>query len=115
MSAKDSFHCACGDTAYQVVPARRADSWQSQGFWCSTTMTMMNYDGTTKYVWNPFSLDELEQKLGILKSNGKTALDDYMECIATGGTCTVPSTPIFDMQQVSCDVGYAVESFPCQF
>jgi hypothetical protein len=105
MSAKDSFNCACNDVAFQIVPTRRRDTWQSQGFWCSTTMTMMNYDGATHYVWNPYSLEELEEKL-----QGK--LEPYMNCIATGSTCTPPSTPVFDRQQVGDSVGEAEDGMP---
>lgn len=100
MSAKDSFNCACGDTSYRIVAQRRRDSWVNQGFWCSSTLTMMNFDGNTKYVWNPYSLEELEQMLTVRGTSGKTKLDEYMECTATGGTCTPPSTPVFDRQQV---------------
>ena len=101
MSAKDSFKCACQDSPYRIVASRRADSWQSQGFWCSSTLTMMNFDGTTKYVWNPFSIEELEQVLGALTPSGITRLDEYLMCVATGKTCTAPSNPVFDRQQVS--------------
>ena len=100
MSAKDSFHCSCSDTPYSIVARRQADSWQTQGFWCSSTLTMMNFDGTTKYVWNPYSLAELESILGARGSSGNSRLQDYMDCIATGGTCTPPSNPVFDRQQV---------------
>jgi len=100
MSAKDSFECACGDVAFRIVPQRRSDTWRDQGFWCSSTLTMMNYDGSTKYVWNPYSLQELEQMLTARGSSGKTKLEEYMSCVATGGTCTPPSSPVFDRQQV---------------
>ena len=112
MSAKDSFNCACGDKAFKIVPERRLDSWVNQGFWCSTTMTMMNYDGNTKYVWNPYTLAELEQVLLAVGSSGKTKLDDYLHCVATGGTCTPPSTPVFDRQQVSDEVDVARDGGP---
>jgi len=106
MSAKDSFKCACGDAEFKIVQRRRTDTWQTQGFWCSSTLTMMNFDGTTKYVWNPYSLEELEQMLRAAGPSGKPKLDEYMECVATGGSCAPPSTPIFDRQQVCQRVGY---------
>lgn len=93
-SAKDSFKCACGDTSFGIPPEKQSLTWQNQAFWCSTTMTMMNFDGTTKYVWNPFSLAELQQLLG----GGK--LDAYLQCVAGGGQCTAPSHDIFKLQQV---------------
>jgi hypothetical protein len=61
---------------------------------------MMNFDGTTKYVWNPYSLAELENILGARGPSGTSRLQEYMNCIATGGTCTPPSNPVFDRQQV---------------
>lgn len=57
-------------------------------------MTMMSFDGSTKYVWNPFSLKQLQDML----AGGR--LDTYMQCVATGGQCTAPSHDIFDNQQV---------------
>jgi hypothetical protein len=92
MSAKDSFSCACGDKSYRAV--RKETTWQDQGFWCSTVMSMMNWDGTLKYVWNPYSLAELESMLS-------GTLDTYLRCVATGGTCVAPTAPIFESQQVS--------------
>lgn len=105
MSAKDSFRCACGDTGYQIV--KKSETWQSQGFWCSTTMSMLHYDGTTRYVWNPYSLEELEQTLTADK------LDAYMQCVAEGKSCSPPSMTIFDQQQVCLFELYSC--FSCLF
>ncbi len=79
---------------FGIVADRQAETWQQQAFWCSTTMTMMSFDGSTKYVWNPFSLKQLQDML----AGGR--LDTYMQCVATGGQCTAPSHDIFDTQQV---------------
>jgi hypothetical protein len=102
MSAKDSFQCACNDNSYRIISQRQKDTWQTQGFWCSTIMTFLNYDGSTKYVWNPFSLEELELILNAPSTKANlNVLDFYLECIATGGTqCSTPSNIIFDRQQV---------------
>ena len=57
---------------------------------------MLNYDGSTKYVWNPYSLMELEN---ILYEENKMQI--YLECIATGGSCTAPTSNVFVQQQVN--------------
>ena len=57
-------------------------------------MSLLDFDGSVKYVWNPFSLAQLKVKLG--------DLDAYLNCISsnTQGSCTAPSDPIFDQQQI---------------
>ena len=75
-------------------------------------MSMMNYDGTTRYVWNPYSLQELESILSVIQLSGRTRLEEYLYCVATGGTCEVPSTPIFDRQQVMHDGREPVDCVP---
>ena len=99
-SAKDSFKCACNDWAFQIAATRQPDTWKEQGFWCSTTMTMMNFDGSTKYVYNPYSLSELQAILAAVQPSGLTLLDEYLKCVADGGTCNPPSNNVFDRQQV---------------
>lgn len=81
-SVKSSFQCACGDTSFGIVAHRQRESWQDQAFWCSTTMTLMSYDGSTVYVWNPYSLKELKAMLGAPASSGRTVLDEYLFCVA---------------------------------
>jgi len=95
MSAKDSFNCACNDNSFSIVPKRKIETWQENAFWCSGTMTMLEYDGTTKYVYNPFSLQELSD---IISENNK--FETYLQCVATAGNCLPPAHPIFDQQQV---------------
>jgi hypothetical protein len=96
MSAKDSFRCACNDNAFQIISPRKVETWQNAAFWCSGTLSMLNYDGSTKYVWNPYSLMELEN---ILYEENKMQI--YLECIATGGSCTAPTSNVFVQQQVN--------------
>ena len=57
-------------------------------------MSLLDFDGGVKYVWNPFSLAQLKAKLG--------NLDVYLDCISSTaqGGCTAPSDPIFDQQQI---------------
>jgi len=101
MSVKDSYQCACNDNAYRIPSERLGDTWQSEGFWCSTTMSLLNYDGQTKFVWNPYSLFELESILKATTSNGKSILENYLDCLSRGQTCSLPSNAIFDRQQIS--------------
>ena len=63
-------------------------------FWCSGVLSLLDYDGTVKYVWNPYSLGELKAKLG--------DLDVYLECVASknDGSCTAPSDRVFEAQQI---------------
>ena len=57
-------------------------------------MSLLDFDGSVKYVWNPFSLAQLKAKLG--------DLDAYLNCIASTAQqgCTAPSDPIFEQQQI---------------
>jgi hypothetical protein len=80
------------------------DTWENQGFWCSTVMSLLNFDGTTKYVWNPYSLEELELFLSTPTAKGTSLLHEYLNCVATGGQCIPPSNVVFDRQQVSYDI-----------
>jgi hypothetical protein len=92
-AVQHSFHCACNDDSYKVADTRISETWMNSAFWCSTTMSMLQPDGSTKYIWNPYSLQQLK---GFLR----TTLDPYLHCVATGTHCDMPSVPIFDEQQV---------------
>ena len=78
-------------------------------------MTLMAYDGSTVYVWNPYSLAELKGMLAAPTSSGRSVLDEYLYCVATGSsdTCTPPSTSVFDSQQVQCMVDELPYRYPC--
>jgi len=78
-------------------------------------MTLMAYDGSTVYVWNPYSLAELKGMLAAPTSSGRSVLDEYLHCVATGSsdTCTPPSTSVFDSQQVQCMVDELPYRYPC--
>ena len=58
-------------------------------------MSMLDFDGSVKYVWNPFSLFQLKEMLG--------DFDTYLECVASknDATCSSPKNEIFDKQQIS--------------
>jgi hypothetical protein len=57
-------------------------------------MSLLNFDGSVKYVWNPFSLQQLKAKLG--------NFDEYLECVASknNGECVAPTDEIFKKQQI---------------
>ncbi len=76
-------------------------------------MTMMNYDGKTKYIYNPFSLGELQAMLGVIKPSGLTTLDDYLKCVSQGKKCDEPTSPVFESQQVNCAASEPVKHMPC--
>ena len=63
-------------------------------------MTLMQSDGSTVYVWNPYSLAELKGMLGAPTASGQSVLDECLHCVATGSACTPHSASIFDSQQV---------------
>jgi hypothetical protein len=58
-------------------------------------MSMLDFDGSVKYVWNPFSLFQLKEMLG--------DFDTYLECVASknDASCSSPKNDIFDKQQIS--------------
>ena len=58
-------------------------------------MSLINFDGSTVYIWNPFSLAQLKAKLG-------DDFDAYLDCVASknDGSCNAPSDPIFQKQQI---------------
>jgi len=77
------------------IPSYRQDETYLDGaFWCSTVMTLLNFDGSVKYVWNPYSLAQLKAKLG--------SFDTYLDCVASknDGSCSSPTDPIFEQQQI---------------
>lgn len=88
------YKCPCGDQAVMIPPYMQAQTYLDGAYWCSTVMALLNFDGTVKYVWNPFSLQQLKAKL--------QDLDLYLECVASknDGTCEAPTDPIFQQQQV---------------
>lgn len=57
-------------------------------------MLMLDFDGTPKYVWNPFSLGQLKEKM--------VDFDVYLECVASknDGSCKAPTDAIFEKQQI---------------
>jgi hypothetical protein len=60
------YKCPCGDEPVSIPDERAAETYLDGAFWCSTVMSLLNFDGSVKYVWNPFSLKQLKTKLGNL-------------------------------------------------
>ena len=60
-------------------------------------MSMLDFDGSVKYVWNPFSLFQLKAMLG--------DFDVYLECVASknDASCAAmtPKNDVFEQQQIS--------------
>ena len=60
-------------------------------------MSMLDFDGSVKYVWNPYSLEQLKASLG--------DFDAYLDCVASknDASCVEPKDAygIFDKQQIS--------------
>jgi hypothetical protein len=60
-------------------------------------MSMLDFDGSIKYVWNPFSLAQLKEMLG--------DFDVYLECVASknDASCAqmTPRNDVFEKQQIS--------------
>jgi len=82
------------------VPARSVEGLDGQAFWCTTVMSMLAYDGSQVYVYNPFTLAQLRAKLDAPPVD--LSLDAYLACVAGGGAqCAGPTDPFFVQQQVS--------------
>ena len=88
------YKCPCGDQPVSIPADRLAETYLDGAYWCSTVMSLLNFDGSVKYVWNPFSLQQLKTKLG--------SFDTYLECVASknSGECTPPTDEIFRKQQI---------------
>jgi len=88
------YKCPCGDQAVAIPDYRQTETYEDGAYWCSTVLSMLNFDGTTKYVWNPYSIAELKSQLG--------DFDSYLDCVASknDGSCVSPTYPIFQQQQI---------------
>ena len=63
-------------------------------------MSMLDYDGTQMYVFNPYSLAALRAMVSSPPHG--MPLDQYLACVADGqSNCEPPSDPIFEAQQIS--------------
>jgi hypothetical protein len=80
-----------------IPPERQAETYLDGAYWCSTVMSLLDFDGTVKYVWNPFSLAQLKTML-----NSPQPFETYLECVASknDATCVPPTNPIFEKQQI---------------
>ena len=92
------YKCPCGDDPVMVPLERQRQSYLDGAYWCSTTMSLLDFDGSVKYVWNPFTLAQLKEKL-----NTPVPFDEYLECVASknDASCVPPTDRIFEQQQIS--------------
>ena len=98
--------------AVAIADNRQKETYLDGAFWCSGTLALLDFDGSVKYVFNPFSFFELKTKLG--------DLDAYLDCVSTQNdrSCTAPTDPVFEAQQIpmlsvyqACLSGYASMSW----
>jgi hypothetical protein len=79
----------------QIPEKRQKETYHDGAYWCSTVMSMLDFDGSVKYVWNPFSLFQLKEMLG--------DFDSYLECIASKNDASCesmkPDNDVFEQQQ----------------
>jgi len=92
--------CVCGDIAYVIHSQRRAQSASAGALWCAGMLKMVNTNGETVYVDNPFSLAELSADL-------HRPAQTYIDCITikSEAACAwafLPKyTELFDQHKVS--------------
>lgn len=81
----------------QIPEYRQKQTYRDGAYWCSTVMSMLDFDGSVKYVWNPFSLFQLKEMLG--------DFDQYLDCVASRNdeSCVAmgPKNDVFERQQIS--------------
>lgn len=91
------YKCPCGDQPVHIPAYRQVQTYLDGAYWCSTVMSMLDFDGSVKYVWNPFSLSQLKEMLG--------DFDVYLECVASknDASCSTltPRNDVFENQQIS--------------
>ena len=89
------YRCPCGDQPVAIPDYRQRETYLDGAYWCSTVMSMLDFDGSVKYVWNPFSLAQLKDRLG--------DFDAYLDCVASknDASCVEPTDAIFEKQQIS--------------
>lgn len=93
------YKCPCGDQPVMIAPERQSETYEKGAYWCSTVMALLDFDGSPKYVWNPFSLKQLKEKLD---SSETGTFEEYLECVASknDNTCQAPTDSIFERQQI---------------
>lgn len=91
----DAVTCACGDTPAYIVQARRRETVAA--LWCTGILFLPRDDGTLAYVYNPFSMQELSEKLG-------AGMNAYLECMSSSrtlGDCRPVRVDVFDAAGIS--------------
>ncbi len=90
VSIADGVQCACGDTPSYIVPELRAQNFESAAFWCSGVLHLPFNNGEFGYVYNPYSLKELGDRLQDMTA--------YLKCISSSSistetVCVEPKQP----------------------
>lgn len=55
--------CACGDDPVLIPSDRRREGITEKAHWCTGTLRMSDGFGNPKYVYNPYTYDELREFL----------------------------------------------------
>lgn len=100
VTMEDVPRCPCGDTAASIVTERRSQGVNNGALWCAGTMDIVLSDGTSRVIYNPYSLTEL---LAFA-----TTLEQYLACVGSGnaddiaGGCDAvePKAPELERQGV---------------
>jgi hypothetical protein len=94
VTLKDSVRCACGDKPLSVVPERAREGLSDMAFWCTGMLSMVDGDNRMQVVWNPYTYEELQAKIG-------GNLDRYLAEASQSVTAVAPNDPIFEEQGIS--------------
>lgn len=79
-TAVDIPTCACGDDA-AIIPEFRASMRDADGaLWCQGTLDLVQSDGSSHIVFNPYTLTELRVFMD--------TADDFLECLSSGDSST---------------------------
>ena len=86
----DVFDCACGDRPMRISPERRKETVKESAFWCTGTLEIPDRAGGKRIIYNPYSLQELEDLMLESSYRGAStvlysALDRYLLCISRPG------------------------------
>jgi len=79
LTATDLGKCACNDKGHKIVSGRRSEGVNQMAFWCTGVLQIIKSNGKPKYIFNPYTYDELSKVMSV-------SMDDYLSCLATQKT-----------------------------
>ena len=97
-----SVKCACNDTNLTIPDTRAEEGVLQRAHWCTGTLALVDYQGMSQIIYNPYTFDELRAMLGARSGSG-TVLDVYLACATKSVTlCDPPIDPLglFEAQGV---------------